>query len=370
MKSKSTKSNIVQQKTLLIISIALLLVFSSGCTYVLEKSTDFYQTQVEKYNELKAKKAQKEMLAEQTAKQASQQIQPQPAQPTTQPAAQSLEKEVPLSMRLKRVDSWAYQLNTYKEDKLDEIKNSKFNLVVIDYSRDGSGEGEFTKEEIEDLKASGKIVLAYMSIGEAEDYRYYWNPSWKAGSPSWFDAENPEWKGNYKVKFWDSGWQDIFLGNNGYLDKIMDAGFDGVYMDIIDGYEYYQERGISDADRRMVDFVRKISKQAKSKNPEFLIFPQNGEGLAKYKDYLDAVDGIGAEDTWYNEDVPNEPAEVQSKLNDLLKFKKAGKLVLTVDYVSKQENIDDFYSKSRLMGFVPYATVRGLDKLSLTSGFL
>ena len=68
MKSKSTKSNIVQQKTLLIISIALLLVFSSGCTYVLEKSTDFYQTQVEKYNELKAKKAQKEMLAEQTAK--------------------------------------------------------------------------------------------------------------------------------------------------------------------------------------------------------------------------------------------------------------------------------------------------------------
>ncbi len=356
----------VKQKILpvitITIAIALILMFSSGCTYVLEKSQDFYQKQAEKYNEQKEKKAQQERNAEQIVGQQ----QSQPSQPkTSQPAIQ---EEVPLITRLKRVDFWAYQLNTYKDDKLDEIKNSKYNLFVIDYSRDGSGEGEFNREEIMSLKASGKIVLAYMSIGEAETYRYYWNPSWKTGNPSWLDAENPEWEGNYKVKYWDSGWQDIILGGNsqtGYLNKIMDAGFDGVYMDIIDGFEYYQDKGISDADRRMVEFVKKISKTAKQKNPSFLIFPQNGDALAQYPDYLDAVDGIGVEDTWYNEDVPNDQSYIQQRLDNLLKFKKAGKLVLTIDYVSKKENTDDYYSKSRLMGFVPYATTRALNTLTL-----
>ncbi|HLD88837.1 MAG TPA: MJ1477/TM1410 family putative glycoside hydrolase [Candidatus Nanoarchaeia archaeon] len=270
---------------------------------------------------------------------------------------------------LNNVSSWAYQLNTYKDDKLDEIKNSNFRLVVIDYSRDGTASGEFARSEIDDLKSSGKIVLAYMSIGEAEDYRFYWNSSWRAGNPSWLDAENPEWQGNFKVKYWDSGWQSVILGGNsqagGYLNKIMDAGFDGVYLDIIDGYEYYQDNGISDADRRMVAFVKNISKQAKSRNPNFLIFPQNGEGLSVYQDYLDAVDGIGIEDTWYNEDVPNNPSNIQLKVDNMLKFRNAGKLVLNVDYVSTRSNIDDFYNKSKSLGFVPYATVRALDRLSL-----
>lgn len=33
----------------------------------------------------------------------------------------------------------------------------------------------------------------------------------------------------------------IFGSEDSYLDKIIDQGFDGVYLDIIDAYEYYQE---------------------------------------------------------------------------------------------------------------------------------
>ncbi|NOX86519.1 MAG: hypothetical protein GXO86_11260, partial [Chlorobi bacterium] len=83
--------------------------------------------------------------------------------------------------------------------------------------------------------------VCYMSIGEAEDYRYYWQPDWKPGNPSWLDKENPDWEGNYKVKYWDKGWQGIIFGNDGsYLKKILDAGFDGVYLDIIDAFEYFE----------------------------------------------------------------------------------------------------------------------------------
>ena len=80
-----------------------------------------------------------------------------------------------------------------------------------------------------------------MSIGEAEDYRYYWQSSWKIGSPDWIEKENPDWEGNYKVKYWEKGWQDIIYGNNdSYLKKILDTGFDGVYLDIIDAFEYFE----------------------------------------------------------------------------------------------------------------------------------
>ncbi len=47
---------------------------------------------------------------------------------------------------------------------------------------------------------------------------------------------------NYKVRYWEDGWQDIIFGNdNSYLKKILDAGFDGVYLDIIDGFEYFED---------------------------------------------------------------------------------------------------------------------------------
>lgn len=39
-------------------------------------------------------------------------------------------------------------------------------------------------------------------------------------------------------------WQAIIYGNdNSYLKKIIDAGFDGVYLDIIDAFEYFTNDG-------------------------------------------------------------------------------------------------------------------------------
>ena len=80
-----------------------------------------------------------------------------------------------------------------------------------------------------------------MSIGEAEDYRYYWKDSWDSDTPSWIKNQNFSWRGNYKVEYWNAEWQDIiYRGPDNYLDKIMEAGFDGVYMDIIDAFEYFE----------------------------------------------------------------------------------------------------------------------------------
>ena len=92
-------------------------------------------------------------------------------------------------------------------------------------------------------KANGaqRLVIAYMSIGEAEDYRFYWQSGWRSGSPEWIEEENTSFEGNYIVRYWEPAWQAIILdGSTGYLKKIQDAGFDGVYLDIIDAFEYFE----------------------------------------------------------------------------------------------------------------------------------
>lgn len=54
--------------------------------------------------------------------------------------------------------------------------------------------------------------------------------------------ENPRWKGNCVVKYWDADWQKIITGNDGlYQKKILDAGFDSVYLDIINAFEYFKK---------------------------------------------------------------------------------------------------------------------------------
>ncbi|MFD2967214.1 endo alpha-1,4 polygalactosaminidase [Sphingobacterium bambusae] len=122
------------------------------------------------------------------------------------------------------------------------VRASNYDLLIMDLFLSDEA---FTKDEIQQLqvKANGgkRLVICYMSIGEAEDYRYYWQSSWNSNKPTWLDQENPDWKGNFKVKYWNSTWQNIIYGQeNSYTKRIIDAGFDGVYLDIIDAFEYYE----------------------------------------------------------------------------------------------------------------------------------
>lgn len=148
---------------------------------------------------------------------------------------------------LSEAKNFLYIINTEaynsKEAFVSAIQNTDYDAIIIDlfYLDDYA----LTASDIASLKVKSnggtRLVIAYMSIGEAEDYRYYWNEEWKNDSPSWLTEENPNWPGNYKVRYWDETWQSLIYGNNdSYLKKILDAEFDGVYLDIIDAYEYFE----------------------------------------------------------------------------------------------------------------------------------
>ncbi len=272
------------------------------------------------------------------------------------------------------VNDFLYQLQNID---LEAIGATAYDLVVIDYAADGTDDTAFTAVEIAALRDSlggPKIVLAYLSIGEAEDYRFYWQETWANAPPAWLDEENPDWPGNYKVRYWDADWQAIIFGNgDGYLDRILAAGFDGVYLDLIDAYAYYEEQGRGTAAQDMVDFVLALAAYARERRPGFLVFPQNAVELAlEYPNYLAAIDGVGQEDIYYG--YPDEgrrsPVTFVRPLEEVLdRLVAAGKTVLVIGYTTDPAQIADQYTRARARGYIPFATGRALDELRINPGY-
>jgi cysteinyl-tRNA synthetase len=275
-----------------------------------------------------------------------------------------------LAQMLAAAKSWGYQLQDVDPE---EIAASPYDLVVIDYSRDGSSGTAFTPAELETMKkkpdGGRRIVLSYLSIGEAEKYRYYWKWywGWFFGwfAPSWRDRQNKEWRGNYAVRYWEPGWQDIiFGGDNSYLDRIVQAGFDGVWLDKVDEYEYYEKK--PDAQPLMIAFVTKLAAHARSRKPGFLVVPQNGEALLSDAAYRGVIDGIGKEDILYGEDKdkqPNSPESIAHNVAQLKLLTAEGKPVFAVEYLDKPREIASARKRLLAYGFIPHFANRTLDNL-------
>jgi cysteinyl-tRNA synthetase len=265
-------------------------------------------------------------------------------------------------------DDFAYQLQGYQ---FDRIRDSGFSLFVVDVGLAGNSAERL--EELRNVYPGNRKVLCYLSIGEAEDYRSYWKSDWKTSPPSFLDEANQRWKGNYKVKYWLPEWQQLVYGSEeSLLDEIIALGFDGVYLDIVDAYQYYEERGRENAAAEMVEFVMDMARYARRKNPDFGVFPQNAEELGTlFPEYLKSVDGIGVEDLFYGNPLPGEVSPIEwaeERIETLLRWKEAGKLVLTVDYALGDTQIFDAYRQSRELGFVPYVSIVSLGTLQVNPG--
>jgi cysteinyl-tRNA synthetase len=127
-----------------------------------------------------------------------------------------------------------------KQEMLNAIAATNFDVVLIDLF---FNETAFTKSEIESLKtkANGgkRLVISYINIGAAENWRYYWKDNWKLHHPNWLKKKYDGYEDEFWVKFWKKEWQDIIYGNdNSYIKRIIDAGFDGAYLDNVEAYYF------------------------------------------------------------------------------------------------------------------------------------
>lgn len=276
--------------------------------------------------------------------------------------------------RFAAAKSWGYQL---QHPTVQRLSQAPYDVIVIDYSKDGSGGAEFKPEEVKALKrkpdGGERIVLAYMSIGEAETYRFYWD--WKWGgtwygkitslffAPSWLGPENAVWGGNFAVRYWDEGWQRVVIGEGGYLDRIVAAGFDGVYLDKIDSCLEAIAKGRPSARDDMRTFVRRIAEAGRKKSPGFLVVPQNGEELLDDPGYVAVIDGMGKEDLLFGEfkEQAANPADlIQRRVGMIAPLVTARKPVLAVEYIDDASTIARTLETLTGFGYLPHFADRDL----------
>jgi cysteinyl-tRNA synthetase len=259
---------------------------------------------------------------------------------------------------------FVYQLQGYRDGRLDELAAAPFRTVVVDLARDG-GSSYFSAPEIAALRASGKRVLAYFEIGSIEDFR----PDFAAvRAERLLLDEWPSWPGEHFVRYWEESWWELAVRPR--LDRALAAGFDGGYLDTPLAYEEIELALVPGEDRaalaaRMVDLIVRISAYGKRVNPAFGVYPQNSPELRSYPGYVGAIDGIGVEELFFRATDERCTADFcGTNLAETRKLKEAGKTVLAVDYATRPENVAEACRRYREEGFEGYVTVRALDRVS------
>lgn len=268
-------------------------------------------------------------------------------------------------------------LGTSRQEAVRCLAECKRDWIVVDRFFNGDANGAWTAEELKAIRAGrpGRKVLSYLSIGEAEDYRDYWTRDWDGdrdgqpdtNAPSWLCGENPDWKGNYKVRYWDDAWQRLMLAA---VDDIVRTGFDGVYLDIVDGFEFFEYEASTKTwiDNRlnpatgktyrddMRTWICRIAGRARKTAPGFFVVPQNGVQLLEDAAYLATLDAIGVESLFTDGNRVQPLADTQDVLGFLAKAKTARKPVLLIEYGTKDAIIRRSIKGAGKNGFVLLVT--------------
>ena len=234
-----------------------------------------------------------------------------------------------------------------KSAAVAQLKECGRDWIVLDTAF--AGDTAWEQEDLDAIRSgkAGRKVVAYLSIGEAEDYRPYWQSEWiskskrTATAPVWLGIENPDWKGTYQVKYWNADWQKLMLAA---IDDAMARGFDGVYLDIVDGFETYEQGADGYLDDRMnpetketyrrdmVNWVKAIAARARAKNPAALVIPQNGSQLAANNDFVEVINAQGIEDLFTNGKKLQPASHTDEILGHLKPLALAKKPVLLIEY--------------------------------------
>lgn len=309
------------------------------------------------------------------------------------------------------VNSWYYHLGFEPSATvLQQMVDSDYDMIVMEPIFTDESNIDFDiATHVDNLHNAihPKLTIAYIDIGQAEDWRTYFQQGWGIGNPSWIVANDPDgWEGNYPVAYWHSQWQDIWLNpTSGYLKKLIDAGFDGIYLDWVEAYS--DENIITAAQNdsvnpqfEMIEFIQRMRTFTQLLSPRFVIIGQNGTELVEDDSYVSAVDAIAQEQTWFDGSSTNNPpgdcplpateadidtatyynslsALCQQMYNDFpqstlhvstesylyyLNIAQTKKVpVFTIDYAVQTANINSVYTQSRNLGYIPFVSERNLD---------
>ncbi|MCE4602010.1 MAG: endo alpha-1,4 polygalactosaminidase [Desulfurococcales archaeon] len=202
------------------------------------------------------------------------------------------------------------------------------------------------------------LLLAYLNVGYAEEWRSYWSNI--SGAP-WVHGPT-EYDGEYYIEYWRPEWHEIMKQ---MTTQYLDMGFEGIYLDNIDAAEIIGETSPSwasgvDTQREMISLVCNISNHVKSLNPGYKVYINIGGvyDMLYNQTLLDCIDGVLREELWTawtgaNETIPQDPDETRGALAALEYAHNAGKEILVADPARTGEEAEDLCSRAWSRGFIP-----------------
>ncbi|RZB38394.1 MAG: hypothetical protein SRB2_00142 [Desulfobacteraceae bacterium Eth-SRB2] len=303
--------------------------------------------------------------------------------------------------KLKAVQTWMYQIQDLDVDgALAALAASDYPLLVIEPGHNFNEWAYDTATIVNTLRTPVKgsdrrLVVAYIDIGQAEDYRDYWGADWvaptatKAGSPDFLVTIDPDgWSGNYPVAYWKQEWKDIWIGDSGIIDQLANYGFDGIYLDWVEAYD--DEKVIAAAAKdnvdpalEMIKFIEELGQAGRAVSGDFIVIPQNAPYLidAAPARYSRAIDALAVEDTWFHGagdadwDDPDAGDlherhdgewSTENRLKQYKKYQDRGLPVFSVDYCISTENANYVYTEAAKAGLVPLVTRVSLSRMTET----
>lgn len=159
----------------------------------------------------------------------------------------------------------------YAKVSPDQVQNYEMVIVEPDF---------YSEKEMADLRASGTTIIAYATLGEVDENRWYYPKLEERG----FLGKNENWNSFY-VNLEDEVSRDVIL--NQVLPKIMAKGVDGLFLDTIDAVAPVTNR--SDLQPFMVQLIKGI----REKYPEKIIIQNSGVFLLEQSG--EAVDAFMTE---------------------------------------------------------------------------
>lgn len=310
--------------------------------------------------------------------------------------------------RLAEASTWLYYLkDDFVDRQVERTVSSPYDVVVIDPAVTIKERTSVPiASAVARLREAGKLVLAYIDVGEAESFRTYWRYGWRIGRPWWIVANDPDgWRGNYPVAYWAPEWQRLWLARGGLLSRVLGAGFDGIYLDWTEAYSDDRvartaRRMRRDPRAEMVRWIARLARYGRTRRPGFLVVNQNAAELVAAEPRLrKLLDAEAQEQPFFDGGADNRPpgdcplperdADIgtraylsrlspacrrqytehpdstlhvssESYLRALRRIHRAGLPVFTVDYAIEPANVRHAYCRSRAEGFIPFASERNL----------
>lgn len=245
--------------------------------------------------------------------------------------------------RLAHVEEWVCYYGSNREVLAIPGKD----LLILD----ADSIGPLTQEE-----KKGRICLAYLSLGEAESYRWFWD---EIKDEPWIGGENPHWPGAHLIDVRAEAWQSLLIKR--VARRHLERGYDGFLLDTLDtadtlmNHEPLLYEGVHSA---MVTIVRRL----REAYPHAILVANGGLSMIRgTAPYLDGVLYEGIYSTYdfttktYRRRTDAERTWIQERLSRVIPYELP---ILALEYVdpSHPEEAASIEAMARAAGFPPYLT--------------